>query len=289
MIASQAISAGDLVAFATYTVRHHAGDSLADVWDRTTEAWKAVTQSKGYRRGSQRGFLKVVEVTYGDNGWHVHLHVLWFFPPQIAGVSLDAFGLARRDEWIAAVHSRGGFALSSGQDFRLLDGPHDVHLATYLTKATDTIGLEMTSTETKVWSKTRPVWEVLTAAINGEAWAVPRWLEWESGSKGKRQLSTSAGLRDLYGVPEVSDDALAKLEEGFTVLCITRDGWAKVASRAGLGPRILSVLESSGVGRLVDLLEAEGVEWRPADQDHQMHEIAASRYLASVEFRQGQA
>lgn len=76
------------VAFLTLTMRHSEGHSLGKLWDHLTTAWGAVTTGSGQRRFKQEkelygvaGYLRLVEVTHGSNGWHVHAHVLLFLDP----------------------------------------------------------------------------------------------------------------------------------------------------------------------------------------------------------------
>lgn len=72
---------GDLV-FVTYTLPHVASDELAVLLDGMRDSWTAMNSGQGSMkvrgRFAIRGFIRSYEFTYGDNGWHPHLHVLYF-------------------------------------------------------------------------------------------------------------------------------------------------------------------------------------------------------------------
>lgn len=82
-----ATARGWVLGFHTFTVRHQRAQSLADVWGAVSGAWRATVS------GSKReweadtaeygieGYLRLVEVTHGANGWHVHIHVITFLNP----------------------------------------------------------------------------------------------------------------------------------------------------------------------------------------------------------------
>lgn len=86
-------SRGWEVLFLTLTMRHNSGHSLNKLWNHLTHAWGAVTTGKGQRAWKQdkelygiAGYLRLVEVTHGDSGWHVHAHVLLFCDPARAAL-----------------------------------------------------------------------------------------------------------------------------------------------------------------------------------------------------------
>ena len=73
---------GGYVYLVTITNRHHKGDNLPDLlkgqskakqklWEKTKV--KDMMKSLGYS-----GRITATEVTYGNNGWHPHYHILMF-------------------------------------------------------------------------------------------------------------------------------------------------------------------------------------------------------------------
>lgn len=73
----------DRTAIVTLTLRHHAGVPLRVLRTLLGQAWSRVwSGSAGQRLKRQLscfGHIRSAEQTYGDNGWHPHLHCLLFF------------------------------------------------------------------------------------------------------------------------------------------------------------------------------------------------------------------
>ncbi|MFT4281579.1 hypothetical protein [Microbacterium sp.] len=86
--------------FVTFTVRHHGTDSLERTMDALTAGFTATINGAPWKRFARvhgiRHFIKSQEVTLGwENGWHAHLHVLFFV--DLPGAAADA----RQDAAIA--------------------------------------------------------------------------------------------------------------------------------------------------------------------------------------------
>lgn len=252
------------VLFGTLTLRHRAGQRLSDLWDCVAQSWSAVTSGKQWSALIQAGvlgFLRVVEVTWGNNGWHVHIHFLLFLP---AGVDqVDDLGEFMWRRWQSAVAKRGFESVRSAQDFRLLTGPADVDLSAYLAKQTD-LGWELTSSQTKDAGKTRPVWELLSRIVDdGDAEALDLWHEWEQGSFRRRQMTWSNGLRETFGLAkDLTDEEIAREVAGDEdLVLIEPDGWAVLVADPPLIPRVLRSAEVGGVAGLLAFLDAHRVRY----------------------------
>jgi hypothetical protein len=269
------------VAFLTMTMRHHAGQRLATLWDALSYAWHAVTAGKPWIKAKQRfgivGYLRVAEVTVGRNGWHVHVHSLVFLDASVPDV--DGLQAVMFERWKNALVRKGLSAPTmAGQDAKLLDGPADEALSEYLTKAQDqgtvtrrrSIGLELTSTQSKgVRSgfSTRTPWALLDEWFgDGDADSADLWHEFELASKGRRQLTWSRGLRQLLGIGEVekADEEIAAEEVGSEaddLVRITKDGWRMVLRSPELIPQILNTTDRTGLAGLRALLDEHCIEY----------------------------
>lgn len=280
-------ASGFHVAFVTLTMRHFLGQSLGMLWGALSYAWGAVTAGMPWQKIKARygivGFLRVVEVTVGRNGWHVHVHGLLFLDPaQMPDDAPDApdvavLQAAMFERWSRALQRKGLDApLLKAQDARLLDGPADVALSQYLTKAQDNgtvthrkIGLELTSSQSKkarTEFSTRTPWELLDEWFGeGLADSAELWWEFEKASKGKRQLTWSRGLRELLGlVQEKSDEEIAAEELGSKaddLVHISKDGWREVCRRPDLIPMILNTTDRQGLAGLRALLDEHGIDY----------------------------
>lgn len=261
------------VLFATFTMSHHKGQRLDYLWGSLSGAWHKVVGGKGWLTDKARhgiaGWCRVVEVTDGPNGWHVHVHALLF----IRSASVDVADLHGRmfGRWSRAL-VRCGLARPRmiAQDAHLVAGPCDSSLAAYFTKAVDgahRIGLELTQSQTKKARRrhsTVPTWGLLDEVE--ETGDVTRWGEWEAASKGRRQISWSKGLRELLGLRrEETDEGIAAEEIGTAadnVVLITAAGWRDLCRDAADLGRLLDVTSRQGLTGARAFLDARSVEYQ---------------------------
>lgn len=268
---------GGRVAFVTMTMRHRKGQRLPTLWNALSKAWQRTVGGKAWGADRQRhgvaGWLRVVEVTHGPNGWHVHVHALLFLLPGLVEPDVAELHASMFRRWSRAL-VREGLArpLMVGQDARLVEGAGDSSLSGYFTKAvygTKSIGLEFTQTQSKSARSThgtRSVWGLLDDVLLGDADALDLWHEWERGSKGRRQLTWSKGMRDALqlGV-EATDEDIAEEELGTSaddLVLVTSEGWRLVCA-LGMNARLLGAAETGGLAAVRAVLDSIGAEWLP--------------------------
>jgi hypothetical protein len=285
---------GGLVGFGTFTVRHHKGQGLIAVWDAVQRGWARVTQGSSWISDKGRygvfGWVRVVEVTIGRHGWHVHVHALFLLDGKVTQTGMAAFHAGMFGRWSAGVTAAGFRApLMVGQDFRLVTDGDLGELARYFSKAVDmggtgsaphprargeerpssahAVALEFTQTQTKGARDglgTVPPWRLLDSVLeDGCADSLDSWHEWERGSKGRRQITWSGGLRKALGLAvEKSDDDVAAEELGGSdLLLITSEGWREMVRQYRLIPQLLSVTESGGLAAARDFLTTHRIEF----------------------------
>lgn len=106
---------GGRVALVTMTVRHHAGNGLAELFNVVTQAWTAATGGKAWqtvqaefgtemqlgKRASRRRIpiIRVIEITWGEHGWHVHVHALLLLPDGISQADVETIGAGMWQRW----------------------------------------------------------------------------------------------------------------------------------------------------------------------------------------------
>lgn len=320
---------GGRVAMATFTVRHRAGQSAADVWQAVSTGWTGVTTGAAWqdtkrrygieharvvRTGARAGqtrwtttlpWLRIAEVTHGDAGWHVHLHVLLFLPAAMSDDGLSALYSGMWSRWNAALVSAGfdgGLQVNHAQFL----GGRDVarKISEYVTKNTYSdpgvaAALEATRGDLKTARfGNRSAMQILRDVA--ESSEIPAdvdadvardraiWHEYEQASRGRRQMTWSVGARDLLGLgAEVDDETIAETETGTAddaVLVLDDDAWRSLlALGSGHRTALLEAAERSTADAAA-LLDALGVAYVAAsaaalDARAEARALAATLYV----------
>jgi hypothetical protein len=272
-------------ALVTLTMRHHKGQGLGMLWDALAKGWTSATSGKYWTRQRDAaglwGYQRVVESTYGKNGWHVHPHVLMYGEGIGTESGLEELVLPMWERWARSLKRSGLEApLLKGSDWQIVGNDLDgTKLGKYLAKgagASGAIALELTQTQSKIARgrySTESHWTLLKdGPVNGEIHALRLWREWERASKGRRQMTWSRDLRKLLGIniEERTDEEIASEElgnESDTVVWITRPGWAWMVSHPALIPQLLTAAESMNQDQLSAWLWTNGIDHRKAQTD----------------------
>jgi len=251
------ISAFPSAAFGAYTLRHTASDSLKDLLTARTKLWQRVAQSRPVRECRKdlgvSGIIRGSEITYGQHGWHPHIHPVFVFDREISPAYVQQLHAVQQTAWITAAHNLGLSApATAAQQLGLVYDSADINR--YLTKTTfngtHSVSWEVTSSQTKSSVRTggRTQWEILDGVRHGCADSLDLWREYEQATKGTRVLTVSPGLRKKAGLDmEQSDEELAAMEvgteadTGFTIL-----DWAPFRENPGWGADLLTVVEQHG-------------------------------------------
>lgn len=262
---------GGALVFVTLTTPHDRGDTLEGCWDLLRHAFRDLMS--GRARGDLRdrfgvqGYIRATEATYGAHGWHVHAHLLLFVD--------TAYGLDQTTElwrwlhtrWARRVEAHGGRRPSLARGVQVIPcRDENGALGTYLAKVAQEVAREDGKSARAPGSRT-PM-QLLADAAEGDtrAWAIFR--EWVQGSRGRRIVEWSRGLRAALGVAEATDDDLvADVDAATVVLEVTRDAWRELLM-AGADVHVLQVMELADAAALRFAVERWGlpvwVDDRPA-------------------------
>lgn len=289
------VGSGGSMAMLTLTVQHTSSDRLADVWDLVSDAWRRFVSGRAYKEARAalgvQGYHRTTEVVQTVNGWHVHLHVLYFVAGAPGRDASEDFGGKAVAAWQSAVRRAGGHAAPVGQDWKLLAGDADAlrAVAGYMVKGVYTVAervsdaravaMEATRADLKdyAWTKgTRTPFMLLADLVAGlratgelgtRDWQL--WREWEAASKGRRQQIWSRGLRDRLGLgAEQTDEELAEAatEDGPELVRIVAREWRRVARRGDWHAELLELAARGSFdaarAAVVAFLERIGVEYR---------------------------
>lgn len=219
----------------TLTIPHGVGDDLRAMLAGLRGALKRLSHGKyaisAQLGGALKGYIRALEVTHGQNGWHPHYHLLVMTEPHITSGALQG---VYRPAWQRACRLAG------------LPIPSDTHGCTvqdgeYAAKYASKWGLEdeMTKGHTKqTRRKGCSPWGLLRCVLDGDdpdytpERATALFRLYADAFKGSRQLHWSAGLRaELELGKEVSDEILAERpddERAIWVGELTVEDWRAV-------------------------------------------------------------
>lgn len=234
-------AAGGRLLFVTFTLPHTVRDALADLLGDLNGAWKRVQQSRGFRgRRDDLGIASVrsLEITYGRNGWHPHLHLLLFLDRGSDDQVDDLAGYLEA-AWADAVEA-GGRKRPNEHGTRVQPvalGAAST-LARYLSKVQDgygdswSVGSELARGDLKSGRRHDSLtpFDLAERAAGGDRRGRARWREYEEATHGRRCLTWSVGLRARYAVPEVDDAALAEDLEAEAVAVLSPLDWRLVVA-----------------------------------------------------------
>jgi len=252
--------AGGIVLLMTLTVQHTRSDNLKELQDDFLRAEKALKQGKVWRDLNARlvGSVRALEVTRGANGWHPHSHTLLFWQGGDLEAAKEAANKLRK-AWTKSLAKQGRRCGRAGFDLR-----YGKAAASYMTKWG--LAAETAMSHEKKGKSSRTPWEILASAADGDEKDAALFRVFAQALKGKRQLTWSRGLKELYEIEERTDEQLAdeQAEDGAEVVAtITKDDWGKVVL-VGFQCRVLEGAEvagEKGVARVISLAH-EAVERR---------------------------
>jgi len=214
-------SGGGWTAMLTLTVGHHEFDELQDLVDAVVGTWSTVNSSSAYVRAKARagmvGFVRSLEVTAGQNGWHPHMHVLLLFRRELSSYELARFVVVIRRLWRNRLRTKYGREVErrrKGVHVRRM-GQGANHL--YVGKLQEpeywrTVASELASLDTKS-STGRLPFELLQDAGFGDQKAFAQWHEFQEVMAGRHCYDTSRGLLQLLGMVEETDDEILNNED----------------------------------------------------------------------------
>lgn len=207
------------IVFVTMTQRHQVGDALQFTLDVMLEGFRLLQAKRAYKALKTRfgivGMIRATEVTYGQNGWHPHNHLLFFLDKKISVKQVERLQHELGALWIAQCQKIGAGIPTQEHGVRaqVVDGAGTV-LAEYITKFQESgeytekntnIGLEIARGDLKTGKRESFVpFELLDAAGEGSELARGLWLEYVLATRGRRAFSWSRGLREML-IPDLEE------------------------------------------------------------------------------------
>lgn len=258
-------------ALVTFTLQHNSGDALKKVLGVLTESYRLLKSGRYWRDFVNdyelAGSVRSLEVTYGLNGWHPHLHVLPFFK---GGHSLQGAEEFFKTEWLRCLEKLDGSAsYKYGVDFRTAQKDVADYIAKFGHEPKDkkrpgrwSMEHELTKSQVKMGrgDNGRTPLQLLSDFLAGDRDAGRLWRQYASHFKGKRQLVWSRGLRSVLGLgrDETDQEIAERIDQDAVLLAmIPLDAWKVILGNDARG-EVLEIASSGDATKLMAFLEDIG-------------------------------
>lgn len=224
------IEQGGEVLLVSLTFPHSKKDNLKDLLLKQSEACKKFKGRSAYSKHLRsfygiQGTIRSLETTYSKtNGWHPHLHELWFVNRGFSIIQLrnyvyDSWSLACTDSGLKRPNITNGVDIRSG-DFA----------CSYVAKWG--MDYEVAKSHIKKGRKgfSKTPFQFLDDYQNGNLQAGALFREYAEAFKGKRQLFWSRGLKQLFGIETKSDTEILTdaVEQSKKIITIHYADWLNV-------------------------------------------------------------
>lgn len=222
---SAALAVSDLTpVLITYTVRHNQGMRLAELLDAVLNAYRSFKGRRAFTNLRDEfgwvGSVRSLEVTYGVNGWHPHIHELALLERKLTKAQQSGLERQIKALWGVCLQK---FGYSASWEHGVDVEGRDVNIREYVAKfgyepepATNwTLEHELTKSPVKRGrGEGRTPTQLLADYGDGDIAAGRLWKEYARCFKGRNQLVWSRDLRDLLGMGGEKSDAAIAAEEG---------------------------------------------------------------------------
>ncbi|HEV7368953.1 protein rep [Arenibaculum sp.] len=206
------LAAGGRVYMAAFTAPHDRRMTAQELRGLIAGSWRRMQGGKRWKAAKVKadlvGTVRALEVTHGDHGWHPHLHVLFFFGADADPDEVDAFGVFLFEQW-ARIIRKLGYGECNPAVWRFEEARSSDDAGDYVAKwGADR---EVTKGHAKLGRKGgRSPWQILTDIAAGDRRSIMLFREYAAAFKGARQLTWSGGLKQRYGIVDVSDEVIAE-------------------------------------------------------------------------------
>lgn len=250
----------------TRTVRHHKHNALRSLLDSFSAAGRSLTDGRKGTAYLRQAFgfvgkISSLEVTYGENGWHPHVHELVFLPAEVDARAYEDY---MRSRWLEVARRHKLDMNARGYRLDETYGAVEDYVAKYGHASSGTpwgVEAEMTKSHLKRSLSARGE---TPFSLLGKSEDIPEaaalFREYARHFKGKRQLVWTPGLRELLGIEDLSDEQIIEGREADCWLLailswsqwraiLAQDARAEVVAAANTGDveHFRAVLASLGV------------------------------------------
>lgn len=254
----------------TLTFPHKAWHELEDLVLQQRAALKMLRKGRGWDKfmmlAGYQGLIRALEITHGRNGWHPHVHEIWFVSKDTEAGDLVPQILKK---WASACARAGLLDPKNNKQMKAfarhaVDVKGNCATSDYLAKADDAkhwgADREMSKGSTKAGrAKGQHPFGLLANAGAGDRRAGELYVEFVDTMKStrSRQLFWAPGLKKRVGLVEKTDEELAEEEREPADLLglLERGDWERVR-RHRKRAQLLDAAELGGWSAVTVLVES---------------------------------
>lgn len=246
--------------FGALTLPHYQGEGLQDNMEILIKGFNWVKEHRAVRSVLPEAlvYLRSLEITFGVNGWHPHLHPIFIIPK---GKGLEYTNQFRK-YWFAWLGENQKMTVAAERravSFELWDKKIET-LSDYLCKWS--ISNEVANGQSKR-SKTASGYtpfQILDLLVEGDTWELKQdpetvFKEYARTIKGRRMLQTSRGFFEAVKVVTKSDEEIVQDDETaeklFTISLVV---WNE-AVRNDLVFDLIDAYDTGGVDAVSDVID----------------------------------
>ena len=192
----------------TLTHPHHKFHALADLLQGEQQAMRVFTGTRAIRSLFKsigfKGSIRAWEVTYGDNGFHPHFHIILFVRQNL---DIEALQGQIYDLWANACRLAKLPIPDRAHGVKLHDGSGAQN---YVSKGCWGLDREITKGHLKKAKNGRSPMDLLRSySFQDDKQAGALFIEYSKAFHGRRQLQWSPGLKAFFEIGEKTDDEIA--------------------------------------------------------------------------------
>lgn len=260
------LAAGGAMYMVTLTWAHTRHDDLDSMVKGSRQALTKLRKPRSYAKMLKLidyvGLVRNFELKHSDlNGWHPHFHELWFVARRLTARQLEEWKRVLFDAWRTQCLAAGLGEPNRTVGLTIVEAASPAeYMAKFGHMPRWGVGAEMTRSHAKKGnSESRTPWDLLRLYAEGQTRFLYLFREYAAAFFGSAQLYWSPGLKQLFGIDEISDEALAAREEekAYQICRISAADWRLVLrqpyeSRA----LILKLAESGGADAVSYFLDS---------------------------------
>ncbi|MDP1595175.1 MAG: protein rep [Gallionella sp.] len=255
---------GKGVIFITNTIRHDFDDDLRLMLSNLLDlVWNRYINHRTYKNlRSDLGYIgrvRSVEVTYGSNGWHPHIHEIWLIDRVLSAAELKTIQKKLYMVWNTTLFNAGMSPVTLARGVTVQNGSNaSDYIAKFGQDPKWDIGRELTSGHSKKSSgKGRTPFDLLRDSVRGDLNASRLFKEYAIAFAGKRQLYYSTGLKDFFQLEDKTDDEIASSVDFDTVQLahIDSDSW-RLILLYGSRPTVLIIARTGGASAVSEYINS---------------------------------